>query len=51
MQRDGNLTIVSAKNKPLWHTATQGSEVTAHIQNDGNLTVRTPDGKVLWASR
>jgi hypothetical protein len=50
MQRDGNLTIVSADNKPLWHTGTQGSGATLHVQNDGNLTVRTPDGKVLWAS-
>jgi hypothetical protein len=49
MQRDGNLTVVSANNTPLWDTGTQGAGANLHVQDDGNLTVRTPDGEVLWA--
>jgi sugar lactone lactonase YvrE len=48
MQADGNLTVTK-NGKALFHTATQGKNVTLHVQDDGNLTLRTPDGKVLWA--
>ncbi|MHA6617447.1 hypothetical protein [Pseudonocardia sp. DLS-67] len=50
MQADGNLTV-TRNGKALFHTATQGKNVTLHVQDDENLTLRTPDGKVLWASR
>jgi hypothetical protein len=43
--------VVSASNKPLWDTGTQGTGVTLHVQDDANLTLRTPDGKVLWVRR
>jgi hypothetical protein len=50
MQADGNLTVTK-NGKALFHTGTQGKDVTLHVQDDENLTLRTPDGKVLWARR
>ena len=50
MQADGNLTVTK-NGKALFHTGTQGKNVTLHVQDDENLTLRTPDGKVLWARR
>jgi hypothetical protein len=50
MQGDGNFTVTK-NGKALFHTGTQGQNVTLHVQDDENLTLRTPDGKVLWARR
>jgi hypothetical protein len=49
-QSDGNLVLYSPSNKPLWHTATNGTGADLlAIQSDGNIVLYNQD-KPVWQS-
>lgn len=52
MQKEGNLVIYGADNKPLWSTPTAGNPGAYLLlpKQSGNLVIYSRDNKPLWSS-
>ncbi len=51
LRRNGDLALVTARGRQLWHSRTGGSGgVLLTLHRRGNLTLETRSGKVVWAS-
>ena len=50
VQRDGNLVVYAAGNRPVWATNTRGSGARLRLQGDGNLVLTNGAGQVMWHS-
>ena len=51
LQRDGNMVVYAAGNRPLWHSHTWSNvETMLEFQDDGNLVLSDALGWVRWHS-
>jgi hypothetical protein len=51
MQKEGNLVLYNAANKPVWASPTDGNPgARVDMQKEGNLVIYSAANKPVWAS-
>ncbi len=49
MNKDGNIAVFNARNRPVWAAHTPGAKNHLVLQNNGDLILRRPNGVTGWS--